>query len=273
MFRTLFVQEARTQLRRNAAVLGLGALLAAGFLVLWWFFARVPVLSSLLQMGMLVCLVGTPLVIGVQVAAEYWSSMYGRRGYLTMTLPVRGRALYLAKALYALLVGLAVTAAVVAEIVAWALVSALAMGADAATAWGRIADGFGAMGPGWALFMVAATVLMVANLVLEVFAVMSIGAEGRWNHLGFGAPMIGFVIVYIANQVVSMVSTVLIPFGIDSRTGSVQTRIMLPELIDAVRTGAEVTYVGMGALIAGPIMALLMAWWAIRSIEHRTSLR
>ena len=144
MFRTLFVQEARTQLRRNAAVLGLGALLAAGFLVLWWFFARVPVLSSLLQMGMLVCLVGTPLVIGVQVAAEYWSSMYGRRGYLTMTLPVRGRALYLAKALYALLVGLAVTAAVVAGIVAWALVSALAMGADAATAWGRIADGFGA---------------------------------------------------------------------------------------------------------------------------------
>ena len=88
-FRTLFVQEARTQLRRNAAVLGLGVLLAARFLVLWWFFARVPVLSSLLQMGMLVCLVGTPLVIGVQVAAEYWSSMYGRRGYLIMTLPRR----------------------------------------------------------------------------------------------------------------------------------------------------------------------------------------
>ena len=80
----------------------------------------------------------------------------------------------------------------VAGIVAWALVSALAMGADAATAWGRIADGFGVMGLGWALFMVVATVLMVANLVLEVFAVMSIGAEGRWNHLGFGAPMIGF---------------------------------------------------------------------------------
>ena len=34
MFRTLFVQEARTQLRRNAAVLGLGTLLVAGFLVL-----------------------------------------------------------------------------------------------------------------------------------------------------------------------------------------------------------------------------------------------
>ena len=151
------------------------------------------------------------------------------------------------------------------------MVSALAMGADAATAWGRIADGFGAMGLGWALFMVVATVLMVANLVLEVFAVMSIGAEGRWNHLGFGAPMIGFVIVYVANQVVSVVSTVLIPLGIDSRTGSVQMRIMLPELIDAVRTGTGVTYVGMGALITGPIVALLMAWWAIRSIERRTS--
>ena len=74
--------------------------------------------------------------------------MYGRRGYLTMALPVRGRALYLAKALYALLVGLAVTAAVVAGIVAWVLVSALAMGADVATAWSRIVDGFGAMGPG-----------------------------------------------------------------------------------------------------------------------------
>ena len=81
------------------------------------------------------------------------------------------------------------------------------------------------------------------------------GAEGRWNHLGFGAPMIGFVIVYIANQVVSVISTVLIPLGIDSRTGSVQMRIMLPELIDAVRTGTGVTYVGMGALITGPIVA------------------
>lgn len=273
MFRTLFVQEVRTQLRRNAAVLGLGTLLVAGFLVLWWFFARVPVMAPLLQMGMLVCLAGTPLVVGIQVAAEYWSSMYGQRGYLTMTLPVRGRALYLAKALYALFVGLAVTAVGVAGIVAWVLVSALAMGADAATAWGQVADVFGSVGPGWTLFMVATAVLMVANLVLEVFAVMSIGAEGRWNRLGFGAPMIGFVIVYIANQVVSMVSTVLIPFGIDSRTGSVQMRIMLPELIDAVRTGAEVTYVGMGALIAGPIMALLMAWWAIHSIERRTSLR
>ena len=272
MFRTLFVQEVRTQLRCNAAVLGLGTLLTAGFLVLWWFFAQVPVMAPLLQMGMLVCLAGTPLVVGIQVAAEYWSSMYGRRGYLTMTLPVRGRALYLAKALYALLVGLAVTAVGVAGIVAWALVSALAMGADAATAWDQVADVFGAMGPGWALFMVVATVLMVANLVLEVFAVMSIGAEGRWNHLGFGAPMIGFF-VYVANQVVSIVSTVFIPFGIDSQTGSVQMRIMLPELIDAVRTGAKVAYVGMGALIAGPIMALLMAWWAIRSIEHHTSLR
>lgn len=273
MFRTLFVQEARTQLRRNAAVLGLGTLLAAGFLILWWIFARVPVLAVLLQVGMLVCLAGTPLVVGVQVAAEYWSSMYGRRGYLTMTLPVRGRALYLAKALYALLVGLVVVAVVLAGIVAWSVVFALAMGADAATAWGRVADVFGAAGPGWALFVAAAIVIMVANLVLEVFAVMSIGAEGRWNHLGFGAPMIGFVIVYIANQVVSVVSTVLIPLGIDSRTGSVQMRIMLPELIDAVRTGTGVTYVGMGALITGPIVALLMAWWAIRSIERRTSLR
>ena len=273
MFRTLFVQEARTQLRRNAAVLGLGALLAAGFLVLWWFFARVPVLSPLLQMGMMVCLAGTPLVIGIQVAAEYWSSMYGRRGYLTMTLPVRGRALYIAKSLYAILIELAAVIATAAGIVAWLVVLALATGDDAAAAWGRVADALGAVGPGWMLFMVVAIVLMVANAVLEVFAVMSIGAEGRWNHLGFGAPMIGFVIVYVANQVVSVVSTVLIPFGIDSRTGSVQMRIMLPELIDAVRTGTEVTYVGMGALIAGPIVALLMAWWAIRSIERHTSLR
>lgn len=273
MLRTLFVQEARTQLRRNAAVLGLGILITAGFLVLWWLLARVPVLAFLLQIAVMMCAVGMPLVVGIQVAAEYWSSMYGRRGYLTMTLPVRGRALYIAKSLYAILIELAAVIATAAGIVAWLVVLALATGDDAAAAWGRVADALGAVGPGWMLFMVVAIVLMVANAVLEVFAVMSIGAEGRWNHLGFGAPMIGFVIIYVANQAVSLIATVFIPLGIDVRTESLQTRTMLPELIDAVRTGTEATYVGVGALIVGPIVALLMAWWAIRSIERRTSLR
>ena len=91
MLRTLFIEEARTQLARNAAVTGACCLILLGFLGMWWLLTDVPALAGLMQVASMVVIIAIPVVVMVQVAVEYWQSMYGQRGYLTMAVPVRGR--------------------------------------------------------------------------------------------------------------------------------------------------------------------------------------
>ena len=105
MFATLLMEEARTQARRNAGVVGIIGAVAAGAMLMS--LLEFPVLSSMLLVGAFVALVAMPAVVSVQAGIEYWTSMYGARGYLTMSLPVRGRSVFAAKALYAVIAVLA----------------------------------------------------------------------------------------------------------------------------------------------------------------------
>ena len=104
MLRTLFIEEARTQVGRNASVTGACCLVLLGFLGLWWLLADVPALAGLMQLASMAVIIVIPVAVMVQVAVEYWQSMYGQRGYLTMAVPVRGRVHFAAKALYACVV-------------------------------------------------------------------------------------------------------------------------------------------------------------------------
>ena len=104
MLRTLFIEEARTQVGRNASVTGACCLVLLGFLGLWWLLADVPALAGLMQLASMAVIIAIPVAVMVQVAVDYWQSMYGQRGYLTMAVPVRGRVHFAAKALYACVV-------------------------------------------------------------------------------------------------------------------------------------------------------------------------
>ena len=46
MLRTLVIEEARTQLARNAAVTGACYLILLGFLGMWWLLTDVPALAA-----------------------------------------------------------------------------------------------------------------------------------------------------------------------------------------------------------------------------------
>ncbi|MCZ0858392.1 hypothetical protein OHJ16_10090 [Actinomyces israelii] len=48
---------------------------------------------------------------------------------------------------------------------------------------------------------------------------------------------------------------------------------MWPQFLEATRTGAETRNVGVGAVTVGPLLAGVLAWWAVRAIERHTSLR
>ena len=122
MLRTLFIEEARTQVGRNASVTGACCLVLLGFLGLWWLLADVPALAGLMQLASMAVIIAIPVAVMVQVAVDYWQSMYGQRGYLTMAVPVRGRVHFAAKALYACVVVLVEGAICLGGLIAWCAV-------------------------------------------------------------------------------------------------------------------------------------------------------
>ena len=89
MFATLLMEEARTQACRNTGVVGIMALVAM------------------------------PAVVSIQIGIEYWASMCGARAYLTMSLPVRGRVIFAAKTLYAVIAVLASAAVATLLVAGW----------------------------------------------------------------------------------------------------------------------------------------------------------
>ena len=122
-------------------------------------------------------------------------------------------------------------------------------------------------------FLIVAILVQLANLVFPVAAVMSIGAQGRWNHMGFGAPVIGFILLYLANQFAAVFGMLLLPGGIDTTTGEFSWKLMLPELIEALKDGANPTFIGMGSIVTTSLLSIAVVWWAIHSLNRHLSLR
>ncbi|SPT52763.1 Uncharacterised protein [Actinomyces bovis] len=273
MLRTLFIEEARTQLARNAAVLGLCALVFAGFLGLWWLLADVPALAALLQTGAMVALVAMPLVVMSHLGAEYWQSMYGDRGYLTQMIPVRGRTHFAAKLSYACLVALVVAVLTQLGIFAWMAVMAHAQGVALSEIFAFLRELWETLGAGKTAVLVGIVTVGLLASIIEIAAVMSIGAQSRYSHLGFGAPLLGFVALYVVNQLLGLAAVALIPLSVDVATGDLTAKWMLPQLVQAIRTGTQPTLIGVGSTLVGPLLAAGLSWWAVRAIERHTSLR
>ncbi|WP_127841658.1 hypothetical protein [Actinomyces wuliandei] len=271
MLRTLLAQEVRALGRTHLLVLGVAALVAT-LLVLVGLF-DLPVVSSVCQLLAASVLAASVLAVFVHCLVEYWQSMYGQRGYLTMTVPVRGRVLYAAKVVYTVL------ATAAAALLALALYGA----AYAATAWSQdqtVAEAFAPvreavdlLGAGRILLTAMTLLLMLISWTLMSTALMSVGAQSRWNHLGFGAPVIGFVILYLVSQVVTLLTMLLVPFGVSLTTGDFIFEMMLGPVMDSLSTGAEPDVLGLGFLPATWVLAASLGWWAVRAIERHTSLR
>ena len=271
MFATLLMEEARTQARRNAGVIGIMTVITAGFILLS--LLDLPVVSSLLLMGAFVALGAIPAVVSVQVGIEYWASMYGARGYLTMSLPVRGRVIFAAKTLYAVIAVLASAVVATLLMIGWFAAYAHLLGMTLGDFFEPVRQMISMVGAGMLVFYGLTMVEGVVMTIIEVAAVMSIGAQGRWNRFGFGAPAVGLVILYMVNQIMALVFTMLLPLSLDVTSGRIVTRMMLPQFIEAIRTNQEPQLVGIGSPVAALILVAILVWWAVRAIERHTCLR
>ncbi|WP_316670306.1 hypothetical protein [uncultured Propionibacterium sp.] len=271
MFTTLVGQEFRSHGRGCLAIIGLGVL--TGLLFTGLGMLPVPILGAFsAQLAMLV-FGALPVVVLVYLGVAYWRTMYGRRGYLTFALPVRGRTIFAAKLVHGCIWAGICAAVAVLGLVFRAWMITVPGGGSLGDLLDRISEYSRAIGARMFWGLIVLSVVSAICTIVECAAVLSIGAQSRWNHLGFGAPVIGFVLLEVVNQVLAVIAMFVIPIGVDLSDQRIVVQNVAAPLLDAIRADAEPGVIGIGSVFVGPVLAVLLGWWAVRAIERHTSLR
>ena len=274
MIGTLFGQEFRTTKRTLLPAVGVMLLLILASYAIAAL--KVPFIAGFaFGLGIGVTIVFTPVVLAVLIA-NYWRTMYGAEGYFTMTLPVRGRAIYAGKVLHGLVVSLAALLITIGGLALAAIAFALMKGQGA---FDFLREALTTIDPWMAWLIGGAIVLQLVFSVIGGATAMSVGAEARFNHLGFGAPVIGTIVLYFVMQIVNLAGLLFIPLGIRMTgpdAGSLVAEGMLTDFMAAIAdpaANATPSVLGLGVFIMPFVAAVLLWWWGARSVDRRTSLR
>lgn len=271
MFTTLVSQEFRSLGRSCAVIIGLDLL--TGFILTGVGMLPVPFLSTFCARFALFVFLALPLAVLLLLGVNYWRTMYGRRGYLTLALPVRGRVIFWAKLTHAAIWSLVSSTLMLAALFMSAWLLRIAEGGGLGDIVDELRHYYDAVGAGLVWGGLAVLIIQLLCTLIELASLMSVGARSRWSSLGFGAPVIGYVILQVVGQVLSLLLMVTVPVGLREGDGRIVLGEVTTPLLNALRDGTEVTTIGLGSLLAGPILATVLAIWAVNSIEHHTSLR
>ena len=270
MFTKLLAYEIRSRYRADARSFGafiVTIAIASGIVA-----AGLPGISgSTAVLAYALCAL-TPVACAIAALADYWKTLYGQRGYFTMSLPVSGKVIFWAKNTRIAIECLLALALAVGGIIAVASAAAWSDGISLAEYTAGPRSVVAGMPTSTVVIMIVVQVLVSLSWLVQGSAVMSIGAEGRFNHMGFGAPIIGFVLLYIVNQVLSTVGTFFLPLSVTT-DGHFSTEIMWTSYLATMGTEGHPNVIGIGSYVLVPLFALVMGLWASRSIEKHTSLR
>ena len=270
MFTKLLAYEIRSRYRADARSFGafiVTIAVASGIVA-----AGLPGISgSTAVLAYALCSL-TPVACAIAALADYWKTLYGQRGYFTMSLPVSGKVIFWAKNTRIAIECLLALALAVGGIIAVASAAAWSDGISLAEYTAGPRSVVAGMPTSTVVIMIVVQVLVSLSWLVQGSAVMSIGAEGRFNHMGFGAPIIGFVLLYIVNQVLSTVGTFFLPLSVTT-DGHFSTEIMWTSYLATMGTEGHPNVIGIGSYVLVPLFALVMGLWASRSIEKHTSLR
>ena len=137
----------------------------------------------------------TPAACAIAAMGDYWKTLYGQRGYFTMSLPISGTVIFWAKITRIMIECLLALALAVGGIMVVASAAAWSDGISFAEYTAGPRSLVAGVPTSTVVLMIAAQVILSMSWIIQGCAAMTIGAEGRFNHLGFGAPIIGFVLV------------------------------------------------------------------------------
>ena len=270
MFTKLLAYEIRSRYRADARSFGafiVTIAIASGIVA-----AGLPGISgSTAVLAYALCAL-TPVACAIAALADYWKTLYGQRGYFTMSLPISGKVVFWAKNIRIMIECLLALVLAVGGIIAVASAAAWSDGISLAEYTAGPRSLVAGVPTSTVVIMIVVQVLMALSWLVQGSAVMSIGAEGRFNHMGLGAPIIGFVLLYIVNQVLSTVGTFFLPLSVTT-DGHFSTEIMWTSYRATMGTEGQPNVIGIGSYVLVPLFALAMGLWASRSIEKHTSLR
>ena len=270
MFTKLLAYEIRSRYRTDAR--SFGAFIAVIAVAAGIVAAGLPGISgSTAVLAYALCAL-TPVACAIAALADYWKTLYGQRGYFTMSLPISGRVIFWAKITRMAIECLLALVLAVGGILAVASAAAWSDGIILAEYTAGPRSVVAGMPTSTVVLMIAAQLILAMSWGVQGCAVMSIGAQGRFNHMGFGAPIIGFVLLYIVNQVLSTVGTFFLPLSVTT-DGHFSTEIMWTSYLATMGTEGHPNVIGIGSYVLVPLFALAMGLWASRSIEKHTSLR
>ena len=270
MFTKLLAYEIRSRYRADARSFGafiVTIAVASGIVA-----AGLPGISgSTAVLAYALCAL-TPVACAIAAMADYWKTLYGQRGYFTMSLPISGKVVFWAKNIRIMIECLLALVLAVGGIIAVASAAAWSDGISLAEYTAGPRSLVAGVPTSTVVIMIVVQVLMALSWLVQGSAVMSIGAEGRFNHMGLGAPIIGFVLLYIVNQVLSTVGTFFLPLSVTT-DGHFSTEVMWTSYRATMGTEGYPNVIGIGSYVLVPLFALAMGLWASRSIEKHTSLR
>jgi len=277
MIGTLFAQEFRISRKTfgtTVAVLLLVVIVSFAIAAL-----RVPVIGPLFfGLGVIAAILNVPVMLGLLVE-QYWRTMYGKEGYFTMSIPVRGRTLYWAKVLYALVAVIVAVLVTLLGIAAAVVVFTYSQGQSLQASFDALRQALGVLDPAAAWFIGVTMAVQLIFTVVAGSALMSIGARARFNHLGFGAPVVGGVILYFAMQILGLAAMLFVPFGLriaGPDTGAFVALGMWPEFAEQLQhpsSSGNPEVLGLGIVFVAIIATVWLAWAGVRSVERHTSLR
>lgn len=260
---------------RTRGVLGV---IAAGAFALWAAGMILGAIGILPPIAIAACVIACILILpatSLYLAVDYWRSAYGRRGYLTHTLPVRGGTQYWVRLGYACLVLLG----------AWILTALLAVGAIllfTAGEWGTwsqlgtmIGEAMAELGAteylliaGWIVIILLGT---YASQIQFYFA-GSFGSESLLNRFGGAGPVIAYVVLYLAQQVLSFLS-LLIPLAITADPVTGMPRLTTSGYYDMLFGAGEQMLMPLGTVVVSVVVTLALLWRTWVSWERKVALR
>lgn len=270
MYGALLKHEARIQTRTLLSYLGMALAIFAGGLAVM--LLRVPLLAEIGNaVAIMACLL---LAVGIPVTLleRYYTSMYGREGYLTHAIPAKHTTLYAAKFTWAALVWAASLLIAAALAYGIAVTQTIMAGGTASDTWTALTTALADANQTALALGIAWVVVGLLTYVAQFGWVVTFGMEDRFRSLGLGGPVLVWFVTYLLMQIVTIVAMVLIPVGVTLDFRELVFASFLGELPKAF-ANEDPSFIPLGWLPVILVTLPVYVIWTLHSLKKHTSLR
>jgi hypothetical protein len=214
MFSKLMKYEWKALFKQNSIIflsLALSTIIAALMIILTGNIENFsPIVSTPLLFLYYIILIAAPFATMVVFAVRFFTSTYGKEGYLTNTLPVTSTQIHLSKifvgSIYSLIINLLVLVSLFAVILTWATNSAHIPMAEIQLAFAEIPsleEMFGLSPAGLIIYFIITFVLSSISSITMVIGGISFGQLWK-KHKVLGS-IVSYVGIYFVLQIISSI--------------------------------------------------------------------